>query len=378
MRTVSKLLIGLILAPSLAGCVIDPRYDFSKLDTEMTLMKGATFPVPSPDPIMLKDIIQLEGYDYIRVFNDGDYWINFQVNPVRLQLTVPPSFSGNRVPTDFVPTSFVFGQVPEFLSSDKQQVVPDLSNLHVYLDFSTDIPADFTVGTTLEAKKGGSVQESFRVDGLLIPSGYKQYCIREQAYGDPDVIEVPNLRKLIFPIPDEFRLSALDIFVEPDQLARVTPGVPYSFSCEPSVLCPIRFSAGTHFTVTIPLEAELNLNQIGLKKAVLYADVKNTIPLDFTMNLYALDAQGRRIESIRFSMPEDQRTVRGLESSFLSLELTTDGDLRFSSLVLELTASSSPRLELANFNENQGLTFGNMFLELPEGIVIKLDGTPKN
>ena len=90
------------------------------------------------------------------------------------------------------------------------------------------------------------------------------------------------------------------------------------------------------------------------------------------MDLYALDSNGKRIESIRFSQPDGSR-IAGLCTSGLSLELTTDGDLRFASLVLELTASSNPALAGVFFNVNQGITLRDLVLELPDGILIKLD-----
>ena len=372
MKKAVLIISGAILMLSVCGCKVDSLYDFDKLNTEMTVMKGATFPVPSPDPIYLKDIIQLDGYDYITTDENGDYVIRFDVPEVRMEVTIPNAIQGNRVPTDFVPTTYSFGSIPDFLSSDDQHVEPDLSQMYLWLNLECDIPAEFTVSSTIETLRGGSVQQMFGVDNLAIREGFTQYCLREHADGFGNPIEVPGLGKLLSPIPDEFRVSTLDVFAEPDQFALVHPGRQHTIICSASVWAPIAFSENTRFKVTVPLAADLNLEQIGLKKAVLNGLVENTVPLDFTMDLYALDSNGKRIESIRFSQPDGSR-IAGLCTSGLSLELTTDGDLRFASLVLELTASSNPALAGVFFNVNQGITLRDLVLELPDGILIKLD-----
>ena len=124
--------------------------------------------------------------------------------------------------------------------------------------------------------------------------------------------------------------------------------------------------------MSAPLDAELNLEQIGLKKAALHLDVENTIPLDFTVDLYACDGNGQRIETIQF-FDSGTVSVPGRSTDSLCLTLTSQGDLRFSSLVLTLTASSNPALAGIHFNQSQAIRFSNLYLELPDGIQVKLD-----
>ena len=116
----------------------------------------------------------------------------------------------------------------------------------------------------------------------------------------------------------------------------------------------------------------MNLDQIGLKKAVLHMDIENTIPLDLSLDLYALDGEGKRIESIQFS-DSGSISIPGRTTSSPLLTLTTQGDLRFSSLVLTLTASSNPTLAGIHFNRSQAIRFSNLKLEFPDGIQVKLD-----
>ena len=372
MKTRDLILTGTLLVLGAAGCKVDPLYDFSNLDTEITLFKGATFPVPCPPPISLADILNLDGFPYIVTDGNGDYLISFTLDPVEMSVMIPEAVTGGLIPTGYEPETYSFGGVPDFLSSDGQHVEPDLSEMELRLSIDSGIPADFTVSSRLETFRNGSLQKSYLVENLQVPYGKSEYLLSERSDGSLGSIRVPELGKLLSPVPDEFRISALDVFAPEDQLALVKPGDVYDLTCLASVRTPISFSENTRFKVSAPLEAELNLEQIGLKKAALHLDVENTIPLDFTVDLYALDAAGERIDSIQF-FDSGTVSVPGGSTTPLCLNLTTSGDLRFKSLVLTLSASSKPALAGVHFNRSQVIRFSNLYLELPDGIQVKLD-----
>ena len=372
MKTRNLILTGTLLVICAAGCKVDSLYDLSNLDTEITVLKGATFPVPSPGPIKLADILGLEGYEYLVVDENGDYLISFALDPVQMTVQIPPVVTGGQIPNDYVPETYSFGGVPDFLSSDGQHVEPDLSEMVLKLSIDSGIPAVFTVNSQLETFRNGALQRSYLVENLEVPYGKTEYFLSENADGSAGSVRVPELGKLLSPVPDEFKISALDVFATDDQLALVTPGEVYDLTCAASVRTPISFSKNTHFKVSAPLEAELNLEQIGLKKAVLHLDVENTIPLDFTVDLYACDGNGQRIETIQF-FDSGTVSVPGRSTNSLCLTLTSQGDIRFSSLVLTLTASSNPALAGIHFNQSQAIRFSKLYLELPDGIQVKLD-----
>lgn len=376
MKTRNLILTGALLFLCAAGCKVDPLYDLSNLDTEITVLKGATFPVPSPRPISLADILNLDGFPYIVVDGNGDYLISFSLDPVDMSVMIPPEVSGGQIPSGYEPETYSFGGVPDFLSSDGQHVEPDLSEMELRLSIDSGIPAVFTVSSRLETFRNGSLQRSYLVENLQVPYGKSDYLLTEHPDGGMGAIWVPELGKLLSPVPDEFKISALDVFATDEQLALVTPGQVYDLTCQASVRAPISFSENTHFKVSAPLEAELNLEQIGLKKAALHLDVQNSIPLDFTVDLYALDGDGKRIDSIQF-FDSGSVSVPGSSTIPLCLNLTTSGDLRFASLVLTLSASSKPELAGVHFNRSQVIRFSNLYLELPDGIQVKLDESEK-
>ena len=372
MKTRNLILTGTLFVLFAVGCQVDPNYDLSNLDKEVTLLKGATFPVPSPKALTLADIIDLEGYPYISIDNNGDYIISFALDPVQMSIEIPDDIPEGQIPTGYVPETYSFGGVPDFLSSDGQHVEPDLSEMVLNLSIQSDIPALFTVSSKLETYRKGTLQRIYLVENLQVTYGLTDYRLSEHSDGTPESIQIPELGKLLSPVPDEFRISTMDVYATADQLALLTPGSVYDLTCSTSVHAPISFSADTRFKVQIPLDAELKLDQIGLKKAVLHMNLENTIPLDFSIDLYALDDAGKRIENIKFSNPSSE-IIPGRSTSSPLLTLTTQGDLRFSGLVLELAASSNPDLAGVHFNRSQAIRLSNLSLELPDGIQVKLD-----
>lgn len=374
MNTRNLILTVTSLVLCAVGCKVDMSYDLSNLDTEITVMKGVTFPVPSPKPITLADIVGLDEYPYITVDGNGDYIISFAMDPAEITVMIPEYVPGvgGQIPTGYVPETFSLGGIPDFLSSESMHVEPDLSDLLLNLSINSGIPAVFTVNSTLETFRKGYPQRSYLVENLRVPYGKTDYLLSENPDGTPNSIGIPELGKLLSPVPDEFRISALDVYADADQLALVTPGDVYDLTCNVSVRTPISFSADTRFKVKTNLDAELNLKEIGLKKAALHMDLENTIPLDFSVNLYALDSEGNRIETIQFSNP-DSAVIPGRATSSQCLYLTTQGDLRFAGLVLELEASSSPAFAGIHFNRSQEIRFSKLYLELPDGIQVKMD-----
>ena len=372
MKTRYLILTVTLLVSFAVACQVDPNYDLSNLDKEVTLLKGASFPVPSPRAVTLADIIDLEGYPYITLDSNGDYIISFALDPVRMSVEIPENIPEGQIPTGFVPGTYSFGGVPDFLSSDGQHVEPDLSEMVLNLSIQSAIPAQFTVSSTLETYLKGALQRSYLIENLQVPYGKTDYRLSEYSDGTTGSMQIPELGKILSPVPDEFRISAMDVYATAEQLALVSPGTVYDLTCSTSVYAPISFSADTRFKVRIPLDAELKLDQIGLKKAVLHMDLENTIPLDFSIDLYALDDAGNRIETIKFSNPGSE-AIPGRGKSSPLLTLTTQGDLRFSGLVLELAASSNPELAGVHFNRSQAIRLSNLYLELPDGIQVKLD-----
>ena len=378
MKTKVLILSGTLLVLCTSGCKVDLNYDLSNLDTEITVLKGTTYPFPSPKPITLADIIGLEDNPYVTVDANGDYILSFTPDPAEITVMIPDYVSvGGKIPTGFTTESFSFTDIPDFLSSETLHVEPDLSDLVVDLSIDSDIPAVFSLSSHFETFRKGALQRSYLIDNLQVPYGNTRYVLRESTDGSAGSVQVPELGKLLSPVPDEFRISEMDVYALPEELAKVTPGDVYDLTFTVSMRTPVSFSENSRFTAKTALDTELNLKEVGLKKAALHMDLENTIPLDFSVNLYALDGDGKRIDTIQFSNVGSE-IIPGQATCSPCLYLTTKGDLRFAGLVLELTASSSKDLAGIHFNRSQAIRFSNMYLELPDGIQVRMDKSGDN
>ena len=371
MKTLVRHLIFALLALPVIGCKVDSDYDFSNLDTTVTLLKGVDFPVPDAQ-ILLKDVFALEDYGFITCDANGDYRIGLELDPIDLQVLFPDS-DEDTIPVDFEPVEYTFEAIPDFLSGKNQSVVVDLSDMQVSLQVDSDIPAEFAISTTIEAIRSGEVSKRCSVDDLSVTYGNTRYVFQEEkGASDPDYCRaVPGLGKLFSPIPDALRIGTMDVYANASQRALVSHDQLYNLSCRASASSPIRFAEGTRFHMSTPLSAELNLEQIGLKKAVLSLKIDNSMPLDCSFDLYAFDASGNKLESIVVS--PDFESIPAMGRTEGSITLTTDGDLRFSSLLLELTASAPSSGPTGTcLNRNQGLKLTGMSLYLPDGIQVDL------
>lgn len=361
--------VAAALSLSLCSCIADPSYDLSQLDTEMTVLKGAEFRVPDTPVTTLNDIFDLEGIEYIACNENGDYEIRFGLDPVDMTLYVPVSDVTGEIPVDMDPVEYAFGSIPDFLSGEGQKVSPDLSRMQVHLRADSEIPADLAFGATIETLKDQTVLHRYELQDLPVRTGTNDLYL-EESPTDPSWA-VPDLGKFLSPIPDKVRISGLNArWIDGTQHADLDPEHGYNLSLQTSFRTPILFSSDSRFTVSIPLDATLDLEQVGLKKAELIFHYDNSIPMDFTASLYALDAAGNRLDNIQVDVWD---TLRGQSNGDNGITLTTQGDLRFASLVLELTAASNESVSQTAFNRNQGIRFHDMKLFLPDGIQIRID-----
>ena len=367
-RLIPLLIAGTFLVLSGTGCILDTRYDLSKLNTEMTVLKGAEFPVP-PVSFSLGQLLKLDGYDFIVLDGNGDYLVRFDLEPLEVQVTIPPFEGSLHVPLVFKPVPYSFDSVPDFISGKDQQFEADLSDMTVALEVESGIPASFTASGTVQTLLKGSVTNSYDFEQIGVNSGKQTYYLKENATGFGE-IAVPGLSRMLSPFPDAVQLSSLDLYAEASQDMAPLVGKTYNMTFKTQVESPICFQENHRITLSLPLDAELDLDEIGLKRAILYLTYDNGIPLNFSLAAYALDAQGKRIEGVK---AETTDTIRGRNMGGLAVELTTQGDLRFARIMLELTISSDSQIAGMHINRNQELRLGDMYLYLPDGIQIRLD-----
>ena len=117
---IAGLLTGVTLLIT-AGCKIDNRYDLNNLDTESTVLKGATFPVGNLKPVYLRNFLKLDG-EYIVTDEIGDYRVRFDTDSFPFYVYGPPE-SGQDLTYEFEPLVYEMADLSGMLSDSGQGLV---------------------------------------------------------------------------------------------------------------------------------------------------------------------------------------------------------------------------------------------------------------
>lgn len=377
-NTVKSIVLAAFVALPVCGCKVDERYDLNNLDTEATLFKGATFPVGNLKPFLLNDFFGLDGNAFITVDPAGDYHLHFQTDPFKFSVTAPAA-SGSDLSFTFDPVQYELGTLPPVLNDPAQHVTAHLSELEVDLSVVSSIPATFSFGAVLSTIRDKETLHQFGLDDLSIASGKSEFVFNGSGSGDRnDVIykQIADISTLLSPIPDMLEIKDMTVHIDADQSTLLVADSEYELSGQAVVDSPLSFTADSRMDLEIPIDdAKMELDVVGLKKAVLSMEVTNTIPLSFSAEVCALSADGKPIESV--SAKTDRTIAAGTPAAPattpLAVTLTTDGDLRFQGLRLKLSAASDSQVAGTHLNKAQGLECRNLVLSLPDGVQVKLD-----
>lgn len=377
-NTVKSIVLAALVALPVCGCKVDERYDLNNLDTEATLFKGATFPVGNLKPFLLNDFFGLDGNAFITVDPAGDYHLHFQTDPFKFSVTAPAA-SGSDLSFTFDPVQYELGTLPPVLNDPAQHVTAHLSELEVDLSVISSIPATFSFGAVLSTIRNKETLHQFGLDDLSIASGKSEFVFNGSGSGDRnDVIykQIADISTLLSPIPDMLEIKDMTVHIDADQSTLLVADSEYELSGQAVVDSPLSFTADSRMDLEIPIDdAKMELDVVGLKKAVLSMEVTNTIPFSFSAEVCALSADGKPIDSV--SAKTDRTIAAGTPAAPattpLAVTLTTDGDLRFQGLRLKLSAASDSQVAGTHLNKAQGLECRNLVLSLPDGVQVKLD-----
>jgi hypothetical protein len=373
---IAGLLTGMTLLVT-AGCKIDNRFDLNNLDTESTVMKGAVFKLGSLKPVYLRDFLKLDG-EYIVTDERGDYRVRFSTDSFPFYVYGPP-VSGQDLTYEFEPLAYEMADLAGMLSDSGQGLVAELPELEIAIKVDSGVPAVFSFDAVMETAKGSKILHQYALDDFPVSYGKSEFILNATGTGARnDVIykQIQDIDKILYPVPDALKINDLTVSIDKDQLALLEPGTEYEVSGQASVDTPLSFTADSRLDLSIPIDnAKMDLDVVGLKKAVLKMNATSTIPLDFSASVQALDGNGNVIPDIsaKTDVPIAGGSVDAPVKTEVTVTLTTGGDLRFDGLVLRLSAASNPQVAGIHLNQSQGLEFKDLVLSLPDGIQVKMD-----
>ena len=349
------------------GCKVDDNYNLNNLDTEASFFKGMEFPLGNLRRLTLDELLNLRENAYFFADDQGDYRIHVPFDSFSFDVDLP--LNQNLLPESG--TVYAVDKLPDFLTDPGQSLHVELAGVEISMRIDSGLPVAATISTGVDLLRSGSVTHHYGVDGLEIVPGLNRFAFNETGKGSLEGAQyqsLPGLDSFFSPVPDQLVINDFQVQIPESG----SPGR-YPVSCTITADSPVAFSASSACTVSIPVDnAEVNLDQIGLKKAVLTMDVYNSVPLEFSLAATALDGQGGLLEGItaKTDVPIAAGTVDSPAHTLVHVTLTAD-DLRFKGILLQLHAASNERVAGVHLNRNQGLELKNLVISLPEGIVIK-------
>ena len=160
-----------------------------------------------------------------------------------------------------------------------------------------------------------------------------------------------------------------------DVFVTVRPGETYVLEQSYSIYAPLAFGPDFHIPYSYEItDLDLSFPAADLKAAILDMDVESSIPMDFNASAYATDENGEVIDGLKLTLKDNAVLKAGSLTSptlsHLTFVLSNEtGEVVVDNVVIHF-AAKSPGSDLAGIplNENQGLYFKNIVLNLPEGI----------
>ena len=77
--------VALALPAFLVGCVPDKRYNLEDMDSEITILKGVTMPLPNLQEITLGNLIEIDpSGEVFKINSNGEYMLSFKMEPTKI------------------------------------------------------------------------------------------------------------------------------------------------------------------------------------------------------------------------------------------------------------------------------------------------------
>ena len=262
--------------------------------------------------------------------------------------------------------------------------------LRINIDNPIGVGIDATI--QIDGYKAGAVAKTITTPTIsILPADHTSIIItgEDSAINYPDdaatrVYEVEGLSELIGLLPDKLVLQ-LNAATNKEQPHTITLEDSYTFNIDYSVDAPISFSANKdgHITYTTTIE-DVDLSsladiEVEVESVVLNIASVSTLPIDLSLALEMLDAEGSPIQSIKASSTGTIEGTANVEaaSSNCSVALNIEAP-EGSSPFAELAKVKSIRCKIEGttlaggaLNSNQYISLA-LSLLLPEGITVDL------
>lgn len=272
-------------------------------------------------------------------------------------------------------TVFV-GELPEFLTGGN--VCLDIYNPSLNFDVKNNTPLAFGLKAGVRASRGNDVVDMVLGDNptIDIPAetdAFYRITRRETSVPQGTVnLVVPELGNLISILPETVSFDDVTLTSTSDDYITIVSDERYNASLSYEVYAPLAFDKDLNVEFSTDIEnIGMSLDDVTIEYLTVSLKIENSIPLDFSIKAFALDAEGEVSSDLELTVsgPVKGGTQNSPAVSDIDLSIkSTGGQFELDALRLTMTASAPSDLTGVALNDNQGFKITDLVITCPEGI----------
>lgn len=293
------------------------------------------------------------------------------VHAVEVQLAIDEKIKGEVLE---------ISEMPDFLTGG--DICLDIYNPALKLNVVNSTPFAFGVYASLKAKNGDrsvniSIGDSPAIN--ISAGSESKYFIsrRETVVSGVTNIVVPEIGDLISLMPKTISFDEIRVKSVADEFLSIVAGEDYKASISYEVYAPLAFdkNLNIHYSQDVK-DIGFDLGEVNADNVKIKLGIVNTIPLDFTIVAYAIDADGNKIEDVDLSLDSQIKagTLDAPVQSDITISMTSGREtFGFDGLRLDIKAvCPSEDMYGVALNKNNSLEIKDMVLTCPEGVTVNM------
>lgn len=315
----------------------------------------------------------------------------------RLRLSVQPSiptaiingFVGKVDPDiSIASTSFEINDVPDFLKDGDNNL--DINNPRIRLTVNNTTPVDVNINALLKGQYENRqpidvwIGSNHGTDPILIKAKATTVIVLSRLGQGADVakgevnVAVPGLGTLISTIPDRISLENIEAKVPTDKEYSFDLGPTYSFNVDYRAIVPLAFGPDLRliYSTTSDIDSD-DMHKYNFRQVQASVKVVSTIPLQMTPKVYAIDANGRRLNDITATIEGSVKggTLQQPATADLTVVLSSTAQnlANLYGIEFEFDGTTDPSCVGVPLNSAQSLKFEEIRLRLIGGVDIDLN-----
>lgn len=274
-----------------------------------------------------------------------------------------------------------FENLPKFIQNDEVQI--DIENPVVRLSLDNEAPFNVKMDASMIGYKNDkristlNVGETYGTEAILFAGAdeienpkctniwLSRIPLETPEYVDKNVV-VSNMMDLIKTVPDRIEVLA-EAHTDSTQEVTLSLGQTYKATPKYELVAPLKMGPNMKIVYTTEVDSLYDkLKDTNVGELYFNADVTNNIPLDLSIEVHPLNANGDILDNIQIITPE---SIPGLSTKNITFRLINSSDNQMSQadrISIKAYALSSDKMAGQYLNKNQNIRLDNVKLQIKD------------